>query len=174
MTVFGPQYPPGLQAVVNHAERFCALMARLEVEGIATHALGRAWLVGRTEEVETMLDCVVGDWRAGRLTSEAAEAAAAAYLQALHLGAHKRLALSPVLDCCEGEDAPTPLPLNEDALTRLLPLAAPNRDAGETYFDPRAVLEFLTEEVPLQPPATAGPAVGSAVGGSVRLGDKKT
>jgi hypothetical protein len=172
MTVFGPQYPPCLQAVVNHAERFCALMARFEVMGTASDALGRAWLVGRSEEVETMLECVVGDWQAGRLTSDAAAAAAAAYLQALHLGAHKRLALSPALECCEGEEAPTPMPLDEDALTRLLPLAAPNRDAGETYFDPRAILDFLSDEVPLQRLDELPP--GSHLVQSVRLGDKKT
>jgi hypothetical protein len=29
MGVFGPRYSPELQAVVNHAERFCELLARL-------------------------------------------------------------------------------------------------------------------------------------------------
>ena len=45
--------------------------------------------------METVLGCVVQDWKDGRLTDEAAETAASAYLHALHLGAHKRLQLEP-------------------------------------------------------------------------------
>ena len=118
--------PRTLQAVLDHGRRFAARLAQLEPIP-APHGLARAWLAGRAQEIETVLGSLLGDWRAARLTTQAAASAAAAYLRALHEGLHARIGLDPVQPCCRvGDD-----------------------DDEPTYFDPRALLLGL--DPPPQP-----------------------
>ncbi len=69
MSVFGPQYPPELQATVNHAERFAALLTEQEIRRLPSDEDGRAWVTGRGEEVEMTIGFIVADWRAGHRES---------------------------------------------------------------------------------------------------------
>src|SRR5882672_204941 len=104
MGVFGPKYPPQLQAVVNHAERFCELLARLEHVCVSDRGREHEWLVGRRQEVEAVVVLIVGDWAAACLGLERATRELAAYLADVHAGA-QNLPLAPVLRCCAEDES---------------------------------------------------------------------
>ncbi|MGH7298579.1 MAG: hypothetical protein ACRELB_26805, partial [Polyangiaceae bacterium] len=67
MGIFGPYYPPLLQLAMSHAERFAAVLSSVEVRQRPPGETAQAWLTGRTEEIETVIGCLVEDWKAGRL-----------------------------------------------------------------------------------------------------------
>lgn len=167
-SVFGPQYPPNIQTLVNHAERFCELLARIEVVHPPRTSIGRAWLSGRTEEIETLLTCLVGDWNAQKIGADALTNAVTAYLNALHSGAQRCLELGSAPDCCDADLFPTLLKGAEDALTLFYaPRAQP--DGGETLFDLGHLLDSPLDEAitPLREAPLASP---SSIGRTVRLG----
>jgi hypothetical protein len=138
MRVFGPQYPPRLQDAVNHAERLCGVIAR--VEGERASDLGRAWLVGRSEEIETVLSLVVGDWRDARCSEDAAVTAVREYVDELHGAVRKFFGLDAVLDCCFGDAVATvPLPNDEETRHVLLPEEPPS----DTVADLLALVKWL-------------------------------
>ena len=60
---------------MQHAERLCAVLARLEERG--TSEPGRAWLVGRREEIEKVVSLALDDWAAKLRTEEEARASMA-------------------------------------------------------------------------------------------------
>ncbi len=174
MTIYGPRcYPPGLQLAINHAERFTQLMNRLEATKPPEDPLGRAWLTGRADEVETVLASFVADWHAGRLSAAAAETAANSYLQTLHAGAQRRL--GPISLYCCGDDNLTTPTIAIDALTLLVPVITPRPrplgDAGETLCDPRGLLELDLGDLSLHGPQSLG-RQGSSLARSVRLGGR--
>jgi hypothetical protein len=140
MGVFGPYYPPLLQLAVSHAERFAAMLAEIEVYEQPTEEMARAWLTGRTEEIEMVVGCVVEDWKAGRLPVEAAERAVSSYLRAMHAGAQRHLELDTVPECCLGDVASTIAlgAADHEASTVALPQRA--RTEGDTLIDPAALL----------------------------------
>jgi hypothetical protein len=141
MGVFGPRYSPELQAVVNHAERFCELLARLE-DLYARRGASHEWLTSRREEIEAVLGLVIDDWAADRIDEGQATREAAQYLDELHAGARRSLGLGPVLGCCEEDEARTvSLATKYEAVTRLGPDRVFRKEAGQTWFDPSALLE---------------------------------
>jgi hypothetical protein len=154
MGVFGPRYSPELQAVVNHAERFCELLARLEdlyVRRDGSHG----WLTSRREEVEAVLGLVIDDWAADRIDERQATREAAQYLDELHAGARRSLGLGPVLGCCEEDEARTvSLATNCEALTHLGPDRVLRKETGQTWFDPSALLDV--HETPSAPRESSG------------------
>jgi len=117
MGIFDAQYPFQLQQVIDHAERFVALLSSASAQAPAFNEVGRAWLTGRIEEVETVLDALVTDWRSGQLTERAAIVAISSYLAAMHAGAARYLGMGPEAPCCRSDVANTiPLtPYGEDA-----------------------------------------------------------
>lgn len=117
MSLFEAEYPFQLQQVIDHAQRFVALLssacARVEV----SNERARVWLTGRAQEIETVLEAFVADWRSGKLPELAAVAAISSYLGAMHVGAEQHLGTGSEAACCQGEAASTiPLtPYGEDA-----------------------------------------------------------
>ncbi len=107
MSVFGPHYPPELQLTIDHAQRFAALLSQCEVRTPPRDERGRAWLTGRSQEVEMVVGFIAADWRAGRLTEAGAVSAVTAFLRAMHGEAERHLRLGPVLTCCTGDAAVT-------------------------------------------------------------------
>ena len=165
MGVFGPRYPAPLQAVMNRAERFCALLSCGEGLYTPRDARARAWRTGRTEEISLVLALLAGDWESGRVGVGAATRAAAAYLDDLHAGARVLLGGARVFACCVENDARTVLAPAGDAVTRLLEGVAPAaRPADETLFDPRGMLlDVFAEEHSVDVEATGGlSALGSS------------
>jgi hypothetical protein len=151
MGVFGPQYSQELQDVINHAERFCELLAQRERLDDVHPAAGHGWLIGRRQEVEAVLELIVRDFASDRIGLEEASRAAASYLDELHAGAEQRLGLGPVLACCaKGESRAASVARVEEAVTRPLPDKELAAEAGETWFDPSALLE-------VREPPSAGP-----------------
>ena len=138
MRVFGPQYPPRLQDAVNHAERLCGVIARVERE--RTSELGRAWLIGRSEEIETVLSLVVGDWRDARCSEDVATTAVREYVDELHGAVRQLFGLDAVLDCCFGDAVATVLlPNDEETRHVALPAELPS----DTVADPLALVKWL-------------------------------
>ncbi len=90
MNPFGPGFPEPLQAVVNHAERFSAALGLSEadhrrlVAAARTEDLAATWIIGRAAEVETFVEDVVYEWRAGVLSAKRAAAAIESYLRSVH------------------------------------------------------------------------------------------
>jgi hypothetical protein len=141
--VFGPRYAPPLQAVVNHAERFSELLAQVGFRG-AEDDRARAWLTHRREEIELVLALIVGDWAKSCIGLAEAARAAALYLDDLHAGARRCLGLGPALDCCSGESSPTVVAADlHQAVTRPVVEKVFRSDPGETWVDPRTLLEGL-------------------------------
>jgi hypothetical protein len=110
MGIFGPQYPFRLQQVIDHAERFVALLANARARGEPADDQARAWLLGRVEEIETVLGALLADWRGGRLSESAAVAAVSSYLGALHAAAQRHVGTGEEAACCQG-DVATTIPL---------------------------------------------------------------
>jgi hypothetical protein len=138
MGVFGPYYPALLQLAVSHAEAFEALLEHIEVYEGPSETMARAWLTGRTEEIEMVVTCVVDDWKSGRLSEEAAERAISSYLRAMHAGARTFLGLDDVPECCVGDAASTiARDIASEASTVAVP--QPDRAQGDTLVDPAAL-----------------------------------
>jgi hypothetical protein len=133
MMVFGPKYPQPLQAVIDHGERLCVLVARLEDR----HPDPRRWLVGRREEIELVLRLRVRDWRARRIGLEYAAKAIGAYLDDLHTGATQSLGLAAniPLVCCTADPS---IPVSLAPGQRAPSLVA----TAETWFDLHALLDL--------------------------------
>lgn len=120
MSIFSEQYPPKLQDVVKHAERFCVLLGDVWVAGDDA----RVWLVGRQEEVELVVRCLVEDWRAGIVDEAAAASSVGAYLRALHIAARGVLEAADAFACCSDGGAVTLPPVDiggGDAVSAGLP-----------------------------------------------------
>jgi hypothetical protein len=128
MNVFAKRYPARLQVVVKHAERFCSL---LDQAWCTDRHEARVWLVGRQEEVELVVTCLVSDWENGRVDEEGAVRSVGAYLRALHFGARGVLEAGDTFACCgDGGEAATVLLPQVDlgALTRFV--SAPSAEVG--------------------------------------------
>jgi hypothetical protein len=121
VSIFSEQYPPKLQDVVKHAERFCVLLGDVWVAGDDA----RVWLVGRQEEVELVVRCLVEDWRAGIVDEAAAASSVGAYLRALHIAARGVLEAADAFACCSDGGAVTLPPVDLGAATRCLPAFRP-------------------------------------------------
>jgi hypothetical protein len=143
MGVFGHKYPRPMQSVVDHAARFCAVLAELEQLDSARGRRSRQWLIGRPQEVEAVITLLVRDWAIGRIGFQEARAKVAAYLDELHTAAERWLGPYGALECCSDDEALTVnLAAKQEAVTRIAvdrPLA---KEGGETWFDPSALLEF--------------------------------
>ncbi len=104
---FGPFYPSDLQDAVNHAERLAELVARLRLpshEGAAT-----AWLVGRADEIETVVTLVAREWTSKDASESSAARTLRGYLATLHVGMALHFPRAP-LSCCAADFATTALP----------------------------------------------------------------
>jgi hypothetical protein len=151
MGVFGPKYPPQLQPVMNHAERFCELLARLEERQPKLRGSGRRWLIRRREEIELVFALLIGDLAADRISIREAARSAATYLDELHVGARRSLDLSPILPCCAEDEALTACLASKhdavtlEAVTRIFADGASTPGAAETWFDPSALLDERAE-----------------------------
>jgi hypothetical protein len=151
MSVFGPKYPPKLQALMNHAERFCELLARLEGRRPGRGEGARKWLMHRRQEIEVVLALVVSDLAADRIGLKEAIRSAASYLDDLHVGARSSLGLGAPLECCVEDEALTVAPARRheavtvEALTRVVPKEARASGACETWFDPSALLDMCAD-----------------------------
>jgi hypothetical protein len=139
MSVFGPKYPPPLQAAILHAERFCDLVADLEQRRNSRADEGRRWLVRRRREIATVLELVVTDWDAGRLGLEEASREVGLYLGDLHAGARRSLGLGPVLECCLLDDSLTVIPACTEETSIYIGLG-PAAVANDTLFDPSTLV----------------------------------
>ena len=119
MTIFEAQYPFQLQQVIDHGERFIALLTSAKAHDQGLNDVGRAWLTGRIEEIETVLGMFVADWRSCRLSERSAVVAVSSYLVAMHAGAERYLGMGAEAACCKTDVANTiPLtPYAEDAGT---------------------------------------------------------
>ncbi len=92
--MFGPYYPPALQRAINHAEKLCQLLALPE-----TAASLDVWNIGRSDEIARFIELVVCDWIDERLGETAAANEIDAYLEGLHEGIRRHLAITH-LPCC--------------------------------------------------------------------------
>jgi hypothetical protein len=136
MGVFDRKYREPLQAVVDHARRFCVLLERLETRYLDSEP----WLVGRRDEVRLVVRLRVRDWRVERISLEYAARTIGAYLDELHLGAMRSLCLpaNVPLDCCAADEAIT-LPLGD--ATHVEPQGSRDGSGGETWLDLRALID---------------------------------
>jgi hypothetical protein len=116
MNVFEEQYPFPLQQVIDHAERFIALLSSPNDHGRDLNGAGRAWVTGRIEELETVIGTFVGDWRRGELPDQAAVVAISSYLEAMHAGAERYLGMGAEAACCRADEPNTipAMPYAED------------------------------------------------------------
>jgi hypothetical protein len=91
MGIFQAQYPSQLQQVMDHAERFAALLATANSRSHVWDDAAQAWLTSRFDEIEAVVGALVADWQAGQLSERAAVVAISSYLRAMHAGADRRL-----------------------------------------------------------------------------------
>jgi hypothetical protein len=140
VSLFGRHYPPELQEAMQHAERLCDVVSRLE--GKRPTGLAGAWLIGRREEMEKVLSLVVDDWRAKRRADEETLASVLEYLAELHAAVRRLFGLEAVLDCCFADVVATEPIALEDA-TRAVDLPRPAFAASDTVADPLATVKWL-------------------------------
>ena len=136
--LFGRPVPAKLEEPMQQGARLCAVLARLEQREPSERA--RAWLVGRREEIETVLSLALDDWAANLRTDEEACASVARYLAELHGAAARLFGLEAAAPdgCFEDEVATEPVHL-EDATRQVeLPAVAPFA-SSDTEADPQAV-----------------------------------
>jgi hypothetical protein len=167
MGVFGPKYPPRLQEVVSHAERFCQQLSRLDSSGrFEPCAASQAWLAGRLEEIEVVLGLTLSDWTRQRVSVERAARSMTAYLLELHTAACGALGVDDDLDCCSDEAFLTEV-VGGDSVTRLLVRrAAPSPSTQDTWFDPGGVL--LEVQAAGGRAVSKGSGLGALVGSELR------
>jgi hypothetical protein len=86
MTILESEYPATLNDAVEHASKLsralCApdLMVRLD-----------RWAIGRVDEISRFVELVVGDWRSGALSEEAATIELESYVRTLESGLRAHL-----------------------------------------------------------------------------------
>lgn len=142
--VFGRSVPPELQEAMQHAQRLCAVVSRLE--GSAVGELGQSWVIGRCEEIEKVLSLVIDDWEAKRRTDEGARLSVLAYLDELHSAVRRLFGPETVLDCCFGNVVATePVQLENATRQVELPPAAPFA-SSDSVADPQAVAKRIKSE----------------------------
>jgi hypothetical protein len=91
MSSSGPQYPPALQQQLDHAVRMVVHLSDARSDPGLANEVARAWAARRTEELETLVVRIAGDWRSGKQNAESAAATLATYLRALHAEAQRHL-----------------------------------------------------------------------------------
>jgi hypothetical protein len=80
------EFPPALKDALDHATSLSqalaepALIARLD-----------RWAIGRGDEISRFVELVVGDWRTGALSENAAAAELESYVRTLESALHERL-----------------------------------------------------------------------------------
>jgi hypothetical protein len=94
--LFGPFYGPALQPIVNHFERFSALVAARE-ERLAD-GFG-SWVVGRADEIAEFLRDVLERWPSGTIGEPHAVLALTEYLADLHAGYRDNVGPAQVWTC---------------------------------------------------------------------------
>lgn len=140
--VLGAQVPPGLREAMAHAERLCVVVSRLEERFVSE--VGRAWLIGRREEIEKVLSLVMADWSAKRRTDEEARLSVLEYVDELHVAAARLFGVeAPTRHGCFGDVVATE-PMDLQGATRQveLPRAAP-LSSSDTAADPIALGKLL-------------------------------
>jgi hypothetical protein len=105
LRVFGPFYPPALQAVINHAERLSDLLAVRELTPPAEEWAG-AWTIGRADEVARFAEHVVGLWQERRLGDRGAASMLEGYLAVVHEGLARHFGRAAP-SCCQAASADT-------------------------------------------------------------------
>lgn len=147
MSVFGPFYPPALQAVVNHAERLSELLAIHELAP-PTQEWAQAWMTGRADEIVRFVEHVVGLWQGGKVREAEAAATLDGYIAALHEGLSKHLGCKAA-SCCVGDEATTARPARRGGHRRA-------RGASTGHEDPTALgtIDSLLLEELLRPSKT--------------------
>jgi hypothetical protein len=145
MGVFGPKYPPRLQEVVSHAERFCQQLSRWEEAGQGESAEAQAWLVGRTGEIELVLALALSDWNDKRVSIENAAQSMSTYLLELHAAARIVFGIEDELDCCCDEAFLTEV-VSGETVTRRVSRGREARSTCDTWFDPGVVLRELQRD----------------------------
>jgi hypothetical protein len=147
---WGPFYgdAPLLQDAVNHAERLTQLLTVMRPR--PRDDRGAAWLVGRSEEMETFVELIILRWRFEGLDEAAAAGEIDAYLDALHRGLAFHFG-EMSLRCCCGELFATSVPESALSQTAEIPTHDAIRrssDAEATAVDvePNALLLGLTME----------------------------
>jgi hypothetical protein len=86
MTPLESEYPATLNEAVEHAARFSRalsapnLMTRLD-----------RWAIGRVDEISRFVELVVGDWRSGALSEQAATMELESYVRTLESGLRAHL-----------------------------------------------------------------------------------
>ncbi len=133
MRVFGPRYPAKLQKAVNHAEQLCAVLSRFEASEATRDDAARGWLMGRSEEIEKIASCIVGDWALRARTVDDAARALAGYLSDLHVSAHDHFGLELVLECCFSDSVATAPLARQDTVTRII--VAPRVEVRDTIAE---------------------------------------
>jgi hypothetical protein len=168
MGVYGPaaQYPPRLQGVVTHAERFCALLGRWEnFSAAGAPAAAKAWVAGRSSEIALVLEHAVADERSGRRSEEDVRRRIADYLEDLHDGARGALGFEGELDCCCDEVFLTEV-ASLEAPTRVAQrVGAPRGEGEDTWCDPARVLEVSAAVASKAHPGWLGALPGRATSG---------
>jgi hypothetical protein len=133
-SVFGRPVPSLLEDPMQHAERLCGVLARLEASGPSEQA--RAWLIGRREEIEKVLSLVIDDWSAKLRTEEDARASVVEYLAELDDAAARLFGLEAVLDGGFGHVVATEPIRLEDATRQVEPPTAASFASKGTGADP--------------------------------------
>jgi hypothetical protein len=143
--IFGPFYPPALQAAVNHAERLAELLGVHELAP-PTQEWAQAWTIGRADEVVRFVEEVVRRWREGPVRDEDAAATLEDYLAALHEGLAKHLGCTAP-SCCADGDATTARPGRRAGRLRRTGTTAEHEDRTVLGTIDSALLEAI-----LRPP----------------------
>lgn len=141
MSIFGPHYPHELQRAMNRAERIAEHLSNAEVRNVPTAERARAWLVGRAEELETTVGCIVADWKARRLDDDQATQAVLSYLDTLETGAAEHLEPGLLPSDAESDLAATMPQTDVGSDVKTLPLPMTPSAPGDTLIDPAALLD---------------------------------
>lgn len=105
------------------------------------------WLIGRREEIETVLALVVDDWQGGRRAEEEGVVAVREYLGELHGAARRLFGEDVTLDCCFGEFVATERIELENATRQVEVGPSAAFPATDTVADPLAIVKWLKRNV---------------------------
>jgi hypothetical protein len=83
------RYPPPLRARIVQADHLARALGFLSGKA-SKKDLTFLWLLGRADEVRTLVDEIVREWTAGSIDTEYACEAIGSYVGALHVALHRR------------------------------------------------------------------------------------
>jgi hypothetical protein len=131
-----PRLPAPLAARIAQADAVARALQRLSAKAVLTDP-SSTWLVGRADELRTLVGEIAREWGDGSIGTDAACEAIRSYVGAIHVALHRRYGGSGA-SCCSPHLEPFPGPSGHPGPARAMRAPLESSVQSLTLADPPA------------------------------------